>query len=173
VKAHCAEYKGDPNRIALLGYSAGGHLALLAATTAKEDTRVHAVVGLSPPTDLELDLPQRGGLSTSLQHLLNRPKAVTDESRKILHDMSSINYIAPGLPPFLLVQGDADKSVPYQGSLNFQAKMKADGNTCDLITIHGCPHDIAKWPQYDPDFSQKIVDWLQKNLPISATRPSP
>ena len=31
VKAHCAEYKGDPNRIALLGYSAGGHLALLAA----------------------------------------------------------------------------------------------------------------------------------------------
>ena len=35
--------------------------------------------GLSPPTDLEFDLPQRGGLSTSLQHLLNRPKEVTEE----------------------------------------------------------------------------------------------
>jgi len=34
AKAHAAEYKGDPNRIALLGYSAGGHLVCLAATLA-------------------------------------------------------------------------------------------------------------------------------------------
>ena len=173
VKAHAAEYKGDPNKIALIGYSAGGHLAFLAATTASDDTRVQAVVGMSPPSDLELDLPQRGGLSTSLQHLLNRPKEVTDESRKILHEMSAINHIAPGLPPFLIVQGNADKSVPYQGSLNFQAKMKANNNTCDLITLPGAPHDIRKWNQFDPDFSQKVVDWLQKTLNAPTTRPQP
>jgi acetyl esterase/lipase len=172
VKAHAAEYKGDPNKIALIGYSAGGHLAFLAATTAGDDTRVQAVVGMSPPSDLELDLPQRGGLSASLQHLLNRPKEVTDESRKILHEMSAINHIAPGLPPFLIVQGDADKSVPYQGSLNFQAKMKANNNICDLITLPGTPHDIRKWDQFDPDFSQNIVDWLQKNLNAPATQPA-
>lgn len=143
VKAHAAEYKGDPNKIALIGYSAGGHLAFLAATTAGDDTRVQAVVGMSPPSDLELDLPQRGGLSASLQHLLNRPKEVTDESRKILHEMSSINHIAPGLPPFLIVQGNADKSVPYQGSLNFQGKMKANNNICDLITLPGIPTTSA------------------------------
>jgi alpha-L-fucosidase 2 len=171
VKAHAAEYKGDPTRIALLGYSAGGHLALLAATTAKEDTRVQAVVGMSPPSDLELDLPQRGGLSTSLQHLLNRPKEVTDESRKILHEMSAINHVKPGLPPMLLIQGDADKSVPYQGTLNFRAWMKSNNNSCDLITIPGAPHDIAKWKNFDPDFSQKIVDWLVKTLNSSTTRP--
>ena len=74
VKTHAAEYKGDPRRIALVGYSAGGHLVCLAATLANEETRVQAVVGMSPPTDLELDLPRRGGLSTSLQHLLNRPQ---------------------------------------------------------------------------------------------------
>jgi alpha-L-fucosidase 2 len=172
VKAHAAEYKGDPNRIALIGYSAGGHLALLAATTATDDTRVQAVVGMSPPSDLELDLPQRGGLSTSLQHLLNRPKEVTDESRKMLHEMSAINYVKPGLPPMLLIQGDADKSVPYQGSLNFQAWMKANNNSCDLITIPGAPHDIAKWKNFDPDFSQKVVDWLVNMLKNSTTRPS-
>jgi alpha-L-fucosidase 2 len=172
VKAHAAEYKGDPNRIALLGYSAGGHLALLAATTATDDTRVRAVVGMSPPSDLELDLPQRGGLSTSLQHLLNRSKDITDESRKILHEMSPINHVKPGMPPTLLIQGDSDKSVPYQGSLNFQAWMKANNNSCDLITIPGAPHDIAKWKHFDPDFSQKIVDWLVKTLNTSTTRPA-
>ena len=172
VKLHAAEYKGDPNKIALLGYSAGGHLALLAATTANKDTRVQAVVGMSPPSDLELDLPQRGGLSTSLQHLLNRPKEVTGESRKVLHEMSPINHVKPGLPPFLLIQGDADKSVPYQGSLNFQAWMKANNNSCDLITIPGCPHDIRKWAQFDPDFSQKVVDWLVRTLNVPVTQPS-
>jgi alpha-L-fucosidase 2 len=164
VKAHAAEYKGDPTRIALVGYSAGGQLVCLAATTAGDDTRVQAVVGLSPPTDLELDLPQRGGLSTSLQHLLNRPKQVTDDTRKILREMSAIDHVGPGLPPFLLMQGDLDRSVPYQGSLNFQAKLKANGVPCDLITLKGAPHDIRKWTQFDADFEQKMVDWLVKTM---------
>jgi acetyl esterase/lipase len=165
VKAHAAEFKGDPNRIALLGYSAGGHLACLAATLAEDDARVQAIVGISPPTDHEFDLAKRGGLSTSLQHLLNRPKQVTDESRKLLHEMSPINFIKPGLPPFLLVQGDKDNSVPYQASLNFQAKLKANGVPCDFITLKGAPHNIGTWNKFDPDFSQKIVDWLLKTLP--------
>jgi acetyl esterase/lipase len=164
VKAHATEYKGDPRRIALVGYSAGGHLVCLAATLADEETRVQAVVGMSPPTDLELDLPRRGGLSTSLQHLLNRPKEVTEECRKLLHEMSPINHVKPGLPPFLLMQGDKDNSVPYQGSLNFQAKLEANGDSCDFITLKGAPHNIATWNKFDPDYSQKIVDWLVKKL---------
>jgi len=169
VKAHAAEYKGDPRRIALVGYSAGGHLVCLAATLADDETRVQAVVGMSPPTDLELDLPSRGGLSTSLQHLLNRPKEVTEECRKLLHEMSPINHVKPGLPPFLLVQGDKDHSVPYQGSLNFQAKLEANGDSCDFLTLKGAPHNIATWNKFDPDFSQKIVDWLVKKLAPDST----
>jgi len=169
VKAHAAEYKGDSRRIALLGYSAGGQLAYLSAVMADEDTRVQAIVGISPPTDLEMDLEQRGGLSSSLQHLLNRPKEVTPEARKLLHSMSAINFIKPGLPPFLLVQGDKDRSVPYQGSLNFQAKLLANDVHCDFLILKGAPHNIATWDKFDPDFSQKIVDWLARTLGRSAT----
>ncbi len=61
VKAHAGEYKGDPGRIGLVGYSAGGQLVCLATVLADESTRVQAVVGLAPPTDLELDLPHAGG----------------------------------------------------------------------------------------------------------------
>jgi alpha-L-fucosidase 2 len=53
VKAHAAEYRGDPRRIALFGHSAGGHLVCLAAVQAQADTRVQAVVGFAPVTDFE------------------------------------------------------------------------------------------------------------------------
>ncbi|HEX4055893.1 MAG TPA: alpha/beta hydrolase [Tepidisphaeraceae bacterium] len=164
VKAHAPEYKGDPNRIALVGYSSGGQLACLAAVLAKDDTRVQAVVGLAPPTDLELDLPQRGGLSKSLQDLLDRPHELTEDARKILHSMSAINFAKPGLPPFFIMQGDADRSVPYQGSLNFVAKLKENGVRCEMVTLKGAPHNIGKWEAVDPMFQQKMVDWLAGTL---------
>jgi acetyl esterase/lipase len=171
VKTHAPEYKGDPARIGLMGYSAGGQLVCLAAVLADESTRVQAVVGLAPPTDLELDLPERGGLSTSLQGLLGRPHQVDEESRKTLRSMSAINFVKAGLPPFLLMQGDVDRSVPYQGSVNFQAKLKENGVECELITLKGGVHNIGKWSAADPAFEQKYVDWLSRKLGGASTRP--
>ena len=52
VKAHAAEYHVDPNRIALIGESAGGQLAAMAALRAGPDAAVRAVVALYTPTDL-------------------------------------------------------------------------------------------------------------------------
>jgi acetyl esterase/lipase len=171
VKANAGKYKGDPARIGLVGYSAGGQLVCLAACLADEDTRVQALVGLAPPTDLELDLPQRGGLSASLQGLLGRPHEVDDESRKLLRSMSAINFVKAGLPPFFLMQGDADRSVPYQGSVNFMTKLKENGVECKLVTLKGGVHNIAKWSAADPAFEQKYVDWLSRKLAGPATRP--
>src|ERR1700722_12576376 len=62
VKAHATEFNGDPNRIVLIGYSAGGELACLAAV---QGAPVEAVVGISPPTDMEADTQRRGGLRKS------------------------------------------------------------------------------------------------------------
>lgn len=164
VKAHAADYKGDPNRIALFGHSAGGHLVCLAAVLADDATRVQAVVGYAAVTNFEQELPTRGGLSTSLQALFNRPKEVTPEALALLRETSPINHVKPGLPPFLLLHGDADKTVPYQQSLDFQARLHAAGVRCDLITIPGGSHALIPWETQAPNYPAEMIAWLRTAL---------
>jgi alpha-L-fucosidase 2 len=163
VKAHAAEYGGDPDRIGLIGYSAGAHLACLAATTAGPDTRVQAVVGLAAPTDLVQDTARRGGLSKSLQDLLGRT-TLDAPTRALLAEMSPLYHVHAGLPPFLLIQGTADHSVPFVQSLVFRQRLKAAGVPCRLIAIDGAPHNIAKWAALDPDYPAQVADWLRETL---------
>ena len=170
VKAHAAEYKGNPKRIALIGHSAGGHLVCLAAALANDDTRVQAVIGLAAVTDMVADTERRGGLSTSLQALLNCPPELNDESRKILREFSPIDHVKPGLPPFLLIQGSADKTVPWQQSANFQAKLKEAGVACDLITLTNAPHSIVDWEKFDAGYKDKMAEWLKRTL-VAAKAP--
>ena len=164
VKAHAAEFKGDPRRIALLGYSAGGQLACHAAVLAGDDTRVQAVVACAAPTDMVADNRRRDGLSKSLQALLARPPELTDDTIKILHELSPFDFVKPGLPPFLLLQGNADKTVPPSQSANFQAKLRSNNVPCDLITLTNAQHRILDWEKFDAGYKEKTVAWLRKTL---------
>jgi pectinesterase len=165
VKQHATEFKGDSNRIALLGYSAGGQLAALAAMSAKKDTQVQAVVGFAPPTDLVADAHRRGGLDkwSSMTNLLGRDR-LDGRTLKLLGKISPINHVRPGLPPFLLIQGDTDKTVAYDLTLAFQARVKAAGVLCDLITLTNAQHRIANWDKVAPGFQAKMMAWLGEKL---------
>ncbi|BET69487.1 hypothetical protein ASA1KI_44050 [Opitutales bacterium ASA1] len=161
VKTHAAEYGGDPERIALFGHSAGGHLAFLAAVQATEDTRVQAAVGFAPVTDFEQDLPIRGGLSVALQNLHGRPKEPTAEALAILRETSPVNHVRPGLPPFLIVHGDADRTVPLEQSRQFLDRLAVAGVRGDLVVLRGAPHRLTEWDVHDASWSTKVVAWLR------------
>lgn len=165
VKKHAKEFKGDPGRIALLGYSAGGHLVTLAGTEANPDTRVQAVVALAPPTDLVSDNERRGGLSTSMRALFDWDSTnIIDSVRAVLKENSPLTYVKPGLPPFLILQGAADKTVPAPQSEAFENALKAAGVECKLILIPDGQHRIADWDKFDPDWQKKLLAWLTVKL---------
>lgn len=93
---------------------------------------------------------------------------VAGESLKL--DASPIKYVHTGLPPFLLVHGTADMSVPYNQSVELQAKLKAASVSSDLITIDNGVHGMARWEANDPTYQNKVVRWLADKLGVASTQ---
>jgi alpha-L-fucosidase 2 len=180
AKAHAAEYKGDPKRMALLGYSAGGHLVTLAGTrggresiwqwlhlTKKSDEPVQAVAAFAPPTDLVADNERRGGLSSSMRNLFGYESSnLTETVRGVLKKNSPLTYVKPGLPPFLLINGSADKTVPFSQTKHFAKALQAAKVDCTLIPIPEGQHRIADWKKFTPDWQQQLVNWLNEKLVV-------
>jgi pectinesterase len=165
VKMRAAEYKGDPDRIALLGYSAGGQIVTFAGTQTNADTKVQAVAAFAPPTDLVSDNERRGGLTPSMMALFGFDTTnITDAARAVLKKNSPLTFVQPGLPPFLVFNGSADKTVPIWMSENFFKALKAANVDATLITIPGGQHKIADWKKFTPDWQQQLVSWLNEKL---------
>lgn len=165
VKAHAAQYRIDPARIALAGESAGGQLVNLAGTRADASTRVAAVVSFYGHFDLVAEARRRGGLKTNLGQLFGRTE-LDAETTPIVWAASAASHVRPGLPPFLLVHGTADQSVPYQQSVDFHARLLAAGDSCDFITIPGGVHGMVYWDEVAPGYREEVVRWLQRTLKV-------
>ena len=122
LKARANDYGYSPNKIAVVGESAGGHLvAMLGTTSGKrlfdvgenldQTSDVTCAVDLFGPTDLTR-LP-------SLAERLLGPE--NKNSQELRRNASPISYVHEDEPPILIVHGTDDKLVPYE-----QAELLAD-----------------------------------------------
>jgi alpha-L-fucosidase 2 len=163
VKAHAEEYHLDPSRIAIAGESAGGHLVDLAAARADKSTQVAAVVSFYGVYDMVAQVKNESpdGNAKKLFGITQ----LDDQTTPIVRAASAAAYLKTGLPPFLLVHGDADPKVSYQMDVEFRAKLLALGVPCDLITIKGGGHGMVSWEKIAPGYKDEVVAWLQKTLP--------
>ena len=89
---------------------------------------------------------------------------VNDAAWQRLAEISPINHIQAGLPPFLQIHGDKDETVPISQSVNFEAKTKAAGNSCETITIPGGGHGMGGWDKLGSDYQTQLIAWLRKTL---------
>lgn len=128
VKAHAssADWNIDPKRVTLLGRSAGGHLALLAAYTPGDaqlaptceaaDTSVESVVAYYAPTDLVWGYqhparPQVYDSSEKLRGLAGGPPESTGD---LYRRLSPAERVTPTSPRTLLVHGGRDQFIAKQ-----------------------------------------------------------
>lgn len=163
VKSHAKDYKVDAGRIALIGESAGGHLASYVGARASGETSLAAVVPFYAPHDLVFQVRSRNALGESMTSLLGLTELNEDAWLK-LREASASTYVRPGMPRYLLIHGDKDPQVPYAQSVQFQQQMKAVGNSCELITIPEGGHGMGGWDKLGSDYQQQLIAWLKKTL---------
>ena len=162
VKAHAAEYKGDPGRVALIGESFGAYLTLLATGRATAETKPKAVVAFYAPfVDLFLSVKD-GRVSDQMKKVYGIQNQA--DADKILREASVTTYLKPGLPPMLLIHGTADEKVPYAGSVGAQKYLNSIGVPCELISVTNAPHGMMNWGTYDQGYKAKMIDWLKRTL---------
>jgi len=154
LRANAPNYNLDPTKFAAWGASAGGHLVALLGTSAgvpeleghvndlKESSRVQAVVDWFGPTDFL----QIGNAESDLQH--NAPDSPESkliggpllENKDEAAKASPISYVSQGAPPFLIMHGDRDRTVPFNQSELLYAALKKAGVDVTFVPMKGAGH---------------------------------
>lgn len=144
VRARADELGIDPDRIALLGLSAGAHLAVLAhlgrdvaalAPDLPPELRcvpetVRAVVAHYGPYDL-------GRRRSEMTDALLGPRADDPEWTRLA---SPIAHTAGAEAPMLLIHGTGDRVVSWHESERLDAALQAAGKASELLLLDGAPH---------------------------------
>lgn len=182
--ANAEAYNIDPDRIALMGVSAGGHLAALVATSLEQPGSVfgiaeseqelalpplRAVVDLFGPTDLWEGEDQRLAMVGSwcgddhpVSDLLGGPM---DNKRELVELANPINFITAQSPPFYIIHGDMDPIVPYQQSLMLYEALTTAGVDATLYRVKKGGHgwgDGFKAPELKKGMLEFLARYLKK-----------
>jgi acetyl esterase len=165
VKTHAAEFRVDPDKIALIGESAGGQLAAMAALQADTKNSVKAVVALYAPTDLVSLAKTSNYVPASIRDSV---KGTPWEGLVLagLGQLSPVNNVRRDMPPFLLIHGTADSLVPFDQSKTMCERMKAAGASCEVYPVRGAGHGI-RWWEYaglGAGYKAKMTAWLHQQF---------
>lgn len=182
VKKHAADFRISPDRIALLGRSAGAHLALLAAYSDADarlpascseigtNETVRAVVSFYAPTDLLWDFDNPAN-----QRVIDGPQTLADflggsphesnEMRERYILASPVSHVASNTPPTLLIQGGQDQLVRPENMNLLAGKLKEEGAPHKTLFIpyaqHGFDYNSGGWAAQISEAA--ILDFLGEN----------
>jgi acetyl esterase/lipase len=148
MKAHAKERRIDPERIGAMGFSAGGHLALMLGVTGPgdglegdvsaggPDTRIRAVVNYFGPADLGAkDIPD-----VSKPLVRDFLGAVPSDKPDLAAKASPRTYVTRDDTPILTFQGTKDPLVPHTQAIGLAEAMTAAGVPGRVELMVGAGH---------------------------------
>lgn len=171
IRAHADKYGVDPKRIGVWGSSAGGHLVSMLGTSggvkelegsngsADATSRVSCVVDFCGPSDFPAFAEKSPGMNTP-----NSPVGLLLEGRvtdrlEVARQASPITYVDKEDPPFLVVHGTKDGTVPLDQAERFYDALKKAGVDATFVQIVGGGHGIG-----GQEVNKRVKAFLDKHL---------
>jgi acetyl esterase/lipase len=148
LRANAKKYGIDKDRVAAMGWSAGGHLACMLGLAdpkcgfegkecSDQSSRVQAVVDYFGPTDLAAfgkdELAQKGMLAPFVGKRYADDPAAHEKA-------SPVKYVTKDAPPFLIFHGTKDWVVPIEQSRELAEKLKDVHVPVKLVEVPGEGH---------------------------------
>jgi acetyl esterase/lipase len=180
LRANADEYGIDPARIGVWGDSAGGHLAALLGTSAgvaelegdsgspDESSAVQAVIARCAPVDFTVwpddEEPAENEILTAL---FGGPPKDAVELRRLA---SPAAYVHENVPPFLVVHGTEDETVPFGPTEAFVSALRAHGVDVTFEAVDGGHHNLlpdeqAPWGNHPwTELGQRALEFFDERL---------
>ncbi len=160
LKENAENYHIDKNKIVLVGGSAGGHLAMMAAYS-DLSLKLKGIVNLYGPSDLTTPYARE---VESVQKLMGKSYQEAPELYKMA---SPVTYIRKDIPPTLTFQGTLDELVPYEQSDNLDKRIQDAGAISYYHKLKGWPHAMdlsVKVNRYCTYYMDEFFDkYIPKN----------
>ncbi|MBT1703243.1 alpha/beta hydrolase [Chryseosolibacter indicus] len=147
---HADKYKLDKKRFAFIGFSAGGHLASLIGLSLNNNVKEFYPDGKKPSFQIKTVIDFYGPADLLMMSAKSNPEEKESIStllgssplkRPDLARLASPStYVDKNDPPFFIVNGEKDESVPYQQSIMLKSYLDLAGVKNDIIIVKDAPH---------------------------------
>lgn len=164
VRENAARYKIDPDRIGILGFSAGGHLASTAGTHFRRETisndkktslRPDFMILIYPVISFQEDICHKGSRERLLGE--NAPKEKVDLYSNELQ-------VSSKTPPTFLIHASDDGVVVPANSIKFYEALVRNKVAAELHVYQAGGHGFGLANKTtEDDWFQRCVNWLQSN----------
>lgn len=163
VRQHARQYRVDPDKIGIMGFSAGGHLAALAANSFQQPadpTTPDTTTSLRPDFVILIYPVINMGDFTHAGSRMNLLGAHPDE--ETIRQFSVETRITPASPPAFLVHAGDDKAVPVANSLAYYMACQANQVSAEMHLYPGGGHGFGMFNKTTADvWMDRLRNWLQ------------
>ncbi|MDH5603959.1 MAG: alpha/beta hydrolase [Cyclobacteriaceae bacterium] len=176
LKTHAGEYHIDPEKIAVIGGSAGGHLSMMIGYSSdvpeldgdcpndSTSSRVQAVVNFYGPTDLTTEYGRNHSIT---KNFLGK---TWEEDPDIFRHASPDHYLTADDPPTLIFHGTIDSLVPVSQSDNLKARLDSLGVDTYYHRLKGWPHTMDAAVEVNEYCQYYMREFFQKYLPLGGVQ---